>query len=70
MLISKTDYRDEGKGEFYETHLEQRGTDYYLFQSTNGLGACSLDEETVLMNREQAIDIARGILLNEGYNIA
>lgn len=66
MLISKTDYRDEGKGEFYETHLEKRGTVYYLFQSTNGAGTVSTDEETVLMNRQQAIDIARMILRNEG----
>lgn len=66
MLISKTDYRDEGKGEFYETHLARKGTDYYLYQSTNGLGACSLDEETVIMNRQQAIDIAKTILRNEG----
>ncbi|BBD74664.1 hypothetical protein [Pectobacterium phage PPWS2] len=70
MLISKTDYRGEGKGEFYETHLEKRGTVYYLFQSTNGAGPVSTDEETVLMNRQQAIDIAKTILRNEGITSA
>lgn len=69
MLISKTDYVAEGKGEFFETHLEHKGDEYHLHQSHGGYGPMTSDEETVTMNREQAIEIATTILRNEGINV-
>jgi len=66
VLLQKTDYHAEGKGEFYETHLEQKGDEYHLYQSHGGYGHLSKDEESVVMNRDQAIEIAKTILRNEG----
>ena len=70
MLISKTNYIDSGAGEFFETHLDLLQGEYRLLQSHNGCGPVHRDEETVVMNRQQAIDIAKTILRNEGYSIA
>ncbi len=66
MLISKTNYIDSDAGEFFETHLDRLQGEYRLIQSHNGAGPVHKDEETVLMGRQQAIDIAKTILRNEG----
>lgn len=70
MLISKTDYIAGGTGEMYETHLELVQGEYQLCQAHNGGGPVRKDEETVVMGRQQAIDVAKTILRNEGYDIA
>ena len=70
MLISKTDYIAGGSGEMYETHLELVQREYHLYQAHNGGGPVRKDEETVILGRQQAVDIAKTILRNEGYNVA
>ncbi|BAS69542.1 hypothetical protein [Pectobacterium phage PPWS1] len=70
MLINKTDYHGGGNSEFFETHLDHVQGEYQLRQAHNGGGPLSHDVETVWMNRQQAIDIAKTILRNEGYSIA
>lgn len=68
MLVSKTDWAAEN-GETYETILERAAGEYTLVQSTNGAGAVNAPNETVFLNRDQAIEIAKTILRNEGNNI-
>lgn len=71
-LLSKTDLLTED-GELYETQLDVlAGTccAYCLVQSTNNLPPINKGSETVLMNRGQAVSIAKTILRNEGYDIA
>lgn len=70
-LLSKTDLLTED-GALYETHLDVL-TDVYcsyrLVQSTNNMPHINKGSETVFMNRDQAIAIAKTILRNEGYDI-
>lgn len=73
QLVRKTDYVAEDN-QVFETHLDKyldkHGlTCYNLIQSNNGLGAISGNEETVCLNGDQAVVIAKTILRNEGYNI-
>ena len=71
-LLSKTDLLTED-GALYETQLDML-TDAYcsyrIVQSTNNMPHINKGSETVFMNRDQAIQIAKTILRNEGYNIA
>lgn len=71
-LLSKTDLLTED-GALYETHLNVL-TDthcvYCIEQSTNNMPHINFGTETVFMNRDQAIQIAKTILRNEGYDIA
>lgn len=70
-LLSKTDLLTED-GALYETYLDML-TDVYcsyrLVQSTNHMPHINKGSETVFMNRDQAVAIAKTILRNEGYNI-
>lgn len=70
-LLSKTDLLTED-GALYETHLDML-TDahcvYRIAQSTNNMPHISPGTETVFMNRDQAIEIAKTILRNEGINV-
>lgn len=70
-LLSKTDLLTED-GALYETHLDML-TDahcvYRIAQSTNNMPHISSGTETVFMNRDQAVSIAKTILRNEGYDI-
>lgn len=71
MLVSKTDWVGDG-GDTYETTLERdegKAYHYTILQSTNGSGAVDPPNETVYLNRDQAIEIAKTILRNEGINI-
>ena len=71
-LLSKTDLLTED-GELYETHLDVLADTHCVYrieQSTNNLPHISFGTETVFMNRDQAITIAKTILRNEGYDIA
>lgn len=70
-LLSKTDLLTED-GALYETHLDLLSDKYCVYllsQSTNGIPPISDDRESVFLNRDQAIDIAKTILRNEGYDI-
>lgn len=58
----------------FETHLSQvfeksEGVFYELKQSHNGEGHLHRDSETVLLNWDQAVQLARIILRTEGYDI-
>lgn len=65
QLISKTDLLVDNT--FYETLLEQQTWgDYTILQSTNGVPPLNEGVETVVMDKEQAISIAKSILRNEG----
>lgn len=71
MLVSKTDYVCEANHS-YETHLERdagKSHQYTITQSTDGVGAVAPPNETVYLNRDQAIEIAKTILRNEGINV-
>ena len=71
-LLSKTDLLTED-GALYETHLDlltDKYCMYRLVQSTNNMPHINKGSETVFMNRDQAIQIAKTILRNEGYDIA
>lgn len=71
MLVSKTDWQ-AGDGALYETHLERdagKPYHYSLTQSVGDGGSISKTEETVYLNRDQAIEIAKTILRNEGINV-
>ena len=71
LLLSKTDLLVED-GALHETHLNI-GPDKYcvyeLVQHLNGLGPIEPDVETIYLNRDQAVVIAKTILRNEGYDI-
>lgn len=72
MLLSKTDLLTED-GALYETHLDVMPDSfctYQVRQSTNNMPSISRGVETVFLNREQAVSIAKTILLHEGYTIA
>lgn len=71
-LLSKTDLLVES-GALHETHLnitKDRYCLYELIQHLNGLGPVEHGQETIYLNRDQAITIAKTILRNEGYDIA
>ena len=68
MLVSKTDYLAEG-GELFETHLDLIQDEYQVHQSHNGYGHVSKNLESIMLNRDQAIEIAKTILRNEGINV-
>ena len=71
-LLSKTDLLTEN-GALYETHLDvltDKYCTYRIVQSTNNMPHIDEGSETVFMNRDQAVAIAKTILRNEGYNIA
>jgi len=71
VLVSKTDWQARD-GALFETHLERNaGTEchYSLTQSLGDGTSVSKTEETVYLNRDQAIEIAKTILRNEGINI-
>lgn len=73
QLISKTDYI-AADGYVYETHVDtyqdgSLGRSYNIIQSNNGCGPVSNTEETVCLNGDQAVVIAKTILRNEGYDI-
>lgn len=71
-LLSKTDLLVED-GSLYETHLnvglDKKYCVYELVQHLNGLGPIEPGMETIYLNRDQAVSIAKTILRNEGYNI-
>ena len=72
MLVSKTDLL-VSSGDTYETLLDLVPDDKYLTytleQVVGSSGAIRKDAETVYLNRDQAIEIAKTILRNEGINI-
>ena len=72
MLVSKTDLL-VSSGDTYETLLDLVPDDKYLTytleQVVGNSGAIRKDAETVYMNRDQAIEIAKTILRNEGINV-
>lgn len=71
-LLSKTDLLTDD-GTLYETHLDLLSGDYCtyrLVQSTNDMPHINKGSETVFMNRDQAVSIAKTILRNEGFDIA
>lgn len=71
-LLSKTDLLVVD-GALHETHLNV-GPDKYcayeLVQHLNGLPPVESGMETIYLNRDQAVSIAKTILRNEGYDIA
>ena len=71
-LLSKTDLL-VSDGALHETHLNV-GPDeccvYELVQHLNGQYPVDRGVETIYLNRDQAITIAKTILRNEGYDIA
>lgn len=70
-LLSKTDLLTED-GALYETQLDlltDKYCTYCLVQSTNDMPHINKGSETVFMNRDQAVVIAKTILRNEGYNV-
>ena len=72
LLLSKTDLLTED-GALYETQLDvltDKYCVYRLVQSTNNTPHINKGSETVFLNRDQAIQIAKTILRNEGYDIA
>lgn len=72
-LLSKTDLLVEN-GALHETHLnvtpEDKYCTYELVQNLNGCGHVDSGLETIYLNRDQAVSIAKTILRNEGYDIA
>ncbi|AXY82068.1 hypothetical protein HOU72_gp18 [Pectobacterium phage Khlen] len=72
MLVSKTDFL-VSCGDTYETLLDRDHEDKFLvytLEQVVGLnGAVRKDAETVYLNRDQAIEIAKTILRNEGINV-
>lgn len=72
LLLSKTDLLVEG-GALHETHLSvgpYKHCVYELVQHLNGQKPIEPGVETIYLNRDQAIQIAKTILRNEGYNLA
>lgn len=72
LLLSKTDLLVEG-GALHETHLNigpDKHCVYELVQHLNGQEPIEAGMETIYLNRDQAITIAKTILRNEGYDIA
>jgi len=55
-------------GEFSETELVWHNPGYEVWQSTNGCGPIEPSVETVILNRDQAINYAKAILRNEGIH--
>ncbi|AKN21183.1 hypothetical protein [Pectobacterium phage Peat1] len=72
MLVSKTDFL-VSRGVTYETLLDRDPEDKFLaytLEQVVGIdGAVRNDAETVYLNRDQAIEIAKTILRNEGINV-
>lgn len=72
MLVSKTDFL-VSCGDTYETLLDCDPTEkfiVYTLEQVVGLnGAIRNDAETVYLNRDQAIDLAKTILRNEGIQV-
>ncbi|AXY81690.1 hypothetical protein [Pectobacterium phage Lelidair] len=72
MLVSKTDFL-VSCGDTYETLLDRDPEDKFLaytLEQVVGIGgAVRNDAETVYLNRDQAIEIAKTILRNEGINV-
>ena len=71
QLISKTDLVVES-GALHETHLNITRDKYCLYeliQHLNGMAPAERGQETIYLNRDQAITIAKTILRNEGYSI-
>ncbi|ALA46490.1 hypothetical protein BF2512_33 [Dickeya phage BF25/12] len=70
-LLSKTDLVVSGA--LHETHLnvmpEAKHCTYELVQHLNGSEPVEPGVETIYLNRDQAVLIAKTILRNEGYNI-
>ena len=71
LLLSKTDLLIDG-GALHETHLNigpDKYCTYELVQHLNGQGPIEPGVETIYLNRDQAVSIAKTILRNEGYDI-
>lgn len=62
-LISSTTF--ETHGELFETQVSRVATNYEVVQAAPA-GAIYNGYETILLNQEQAIQIAKTILRNEG----